>query len=106
MEKLLAFLAIRALTHNNQEAMFFYDVLFSDDQVSQPKSIEKEIPQIQQPKKELSGSVKKPIKEVRRAPNNKTELLESLNYLKSKKAKTKEDRQSIGILEAVLKNMV
>lgn len=35
----------------------------------------------------------------------KDELMESLLFLKSKKLKTKKDLESIGILEAVIKNM-
>ena len=32
--------------------------------------------------------------------------MESLKYLKDKQSKTKPDKDSIGVLEAVLKNMV
>ena len=35
----------------------------------------------------------------------KDELMESLLFLKSKKTKTKKDLESIGVLEAVIKNM-
>jgi len=35
----------------------------------------------------------------------KQEILDSLNYLKSKKTKTKKDKESIYTLEMVLKNM-
>jgi hypothetical protein len=35
----------------------------------------------------------------------KDEVLESLNYLKSKKVKTKQDKESIYSLEMVLKNL-
>ena len=31
--------------------------------------------------------------------------MESLNYLKNKQSKTKQDKDSIGVLEVVLKNM-
>jgi hypothetical protein len=37
--------------------------------------------------------------------SKKDELIESLNYLKSKPNKTKQDRESIYTLEVVLKNM-
>lgn len=35
----------------------------------------------------------------------KQEILDSLNYMKSKKTKTKKDKESIYMLEMVLKNM-
>lgn len=35
----------------------------------------------------------------------KEEMIDSLNYLKSKKTKTKQDKESIYTLEMVLKNM-
>jgi hypothetical protein len=43
-----------------------------------------------------------PKKEVK---DSKQELLDSLSYLKSKKIKTKQDKDSIYTLEMVLKNM-
>ena len=125
MENLLAFLAIRAFTHNNSEAILLYDALFSDDVVEQPQPVAKPIEQpkpiakpIQQPKpvakpiqhpkpmKDFIGSVSKPNVEVRKVPTKKDELMEALAYLKSKKVKTKDDKNSINILESVLRNMV
>lgn len=39
-------------------------------------------------------------------PNDKKEeLIESLEYLNSKKRKTKQDKESIYMLESILKNM-
>jgi len=35
----------------------------------------------------------------------KEELVESLKYLKSKPIKTKKDKESIGMIEAILQNM-
>jgi hypothetical protein len=37
--------------------------------------------------------------------NNKSEIIQSLGYLKNKKEKTKQDKESIYTLEMVLKNM-
>ena len=37
--------------------------------------------------------------------NNKSEIIQSLGYLKSKKEKTKQDKESIYTLEMVLKNL-
>jgi hypothetical protein len=41
----------------------------------------------------------------RRKGNDKNEIMDSLNYLKSKKIKTKKDKESINMLEMILKNM-
>lgn len=54
-------------------------------------------------------SVDKPsnssVGHVKKSNSKKEELLESLNYLKSKKKKSVKDRESIGILESVLFNL-
>lgn len=42
--------------------------------------------------------------QVREVPTEKKELMESLNFLKSKSPKTKEDRDKISMLEVILKN--
>jgi 23S rRNA-/tRNA-specific pseudouridylate synthase len=53
--------------------------------------------------------VKKPIN-VPNSPlkpmDKKQEMVESLEYLKAKSVKSKQDKESISMLEAVLKNMV
>jgi len=41
----------------------------------------------------------------KRKGNNKNEIINSLNYLKSKKIKTKKDKESINKLEMILKNL-
>ena len=53
-------------------------------------------------------SVDKPslsINSVPKSNSKKQELIDSLEYLKSKKIKTKKDKDSIYTLEMVLKNM-
>jgi hypothetical protein len=42
---------------------------------------------------------------VQNTKSKKDEILDSLNYLKNKKVKTKQDKESIYSLEMVLKNM-
>ena len=42
---------------------------------------------------------------VQNTKSKKDEVLDSLNYLKNKKVKTKQDKESIYSLEMVLKNM-
>jgi hypothetical protein len=37
--------------------------------------------------------------------NNKSEIIQSLDYLKNKKEKTKQDKENIYTLEMVLKNL-
>jgi hypothetical protein len=93
MEKLLVLLAIRAFVRNTDESIKIYNALFSE-----PK------PVVKKDKPFITGTTNKPIVEVK-SPSKRDELLESLTYLKSKKVKTKQDKDSIGVLEAVLKNM-
>ena len=45
------------------------------------------------------------VEEQTNSNGNKKEIIDSLNYLKSKPNKTKQDRESIYTLEMVLKNM-
>jgi hypothetical protein len=89
MEKLLLLLTIRAFVRNTDESIKIYNALFSDQKPVKPS---------------ITGTTNKPIVEVKK-PSKRDELLESLTYLKSKKVKTKQDKDSIGVLESVLKNM-
>jgi hypothetical protein len=59
---------------------------------------------VKKEKPSITGITNKPIVEVKNL-SKRDELLESLTYLKSKKVKTKQDKESIGVLEAVLNNM-
>ena len=45
------------------------------------------------------------VVEVKKTKSKKEELVDNLTYLKSKKTKTKQDKESIYTLEMVLKNM-
>ena len=103
MEKLLAFLAIRAFTHNNEEAMLLYNTFFSDYEVEQPKNIPPKNIELPKAHKSISGAI--PTPKTKKPSTKKDELMESLNYLKNKKVKSVQDKHSISILEAVLKNM-
>ena len=92
MEKLVMFLIIRLFIRNTDEAIRIYNTLFSKELTEPKKS------------SSITGTTSKPIVEIK-TPSKRDELLESLTYLKSKKTKTKQDKDSIGVLEAVLKNM-
>ncbi len=88
MRKLLILLFIRAIVKNTNDAIKIYDVIFKTENNKQPEygnvSITKPHP--------------KPV-------TKKEELLESLEFLKNKKVKTKQDKESIEIINSVLKNM-
>jgi len=94
MEKLFTLLVIRAVTNNTDEAIKIYNTIFSDQKIESPKQLPK-----------IVGTMLKPVVEVKKPANNKDELVEYLSYLKTKSSKTKQDKESIGVLEAVLKNM-
>jgi hypothetical protein len=81
MKKLLTLLALRLIIKDDKSLVNVFNTIYSE-------------------KYETSniGVVKKP-------KTKQDELLESLNYLKSKKKKTAKDRESIGILEAVIRNV-
>jgi hypothetical protein len=94
MEKLLSLLLIRIFVHNIDDAIKIYNVIFPEQKtvVSDKKSV-------------ITGTTTKPIVEIKKPSTKKDELIESLSYLKNKSSKTKQDKDSIGVLEAVLKNM-
>ena len=94
MKELLKYLVIRCTTRHAKTALEVYNSLY-------PK--QKEIVYIETPvytQVENSMSVTSvPVK------SKKDEVIASLNYLKSKKVKTKQDKDSIYSLEMVLKSM-
>jgi hypothetical protein len=89
MKKVLILLFIRLVVKNTDDAIKIYYVIFKPENDKQPEygnvSITKPQP--------------KPI-------SKQKELLESLEFLKNKKVKTKQDKESIEIINSVLKNMV
>jgi hypothetical protein len=94
--KLLKYLVIRVTTKGSDAAIKVYNTLYP----TQPSSI----PVYYQPqeinplKPMVPNSPLKPT-------DKKTEMIESLSYLKNKKVKSKQDNESIHMLESVLKNM-
>ena len=93
MKKLIVFLIIRLFIRNTDEAIKVYNTLFPT-QPTEPKV----------PPPSIVGTTKKLV-EIKKPSTKKDELMESLKYLKDKQNKTKQDKDSIGVLEAVLKNM-
>ena len=94
MKKLLIFLIIRLFIRNTDEAIKIYNTLFSTPK-DEPKK----------PSESITGTTKTRVVEIKKPSTKKEELMESLKYLKDKHSKTKQDKDSIGVLEAVLKNM-
>lgn len=88
MEKLLTLLLIRLIVKDTDESIKIYNAIFKTQSNKQPEygnvSITKPQP--------------KPV-------TKREELLESLEFLKNKKVKTKQDKESIDIINSVLKNM-
>ena len=87
MKKVLILLFIRLFVKNTDEAIKIYHVIFKPENDKQPEY--------------GNVSITKP-----KPTTKKDELLESLEYLKNKKVKTKQDKESIDIINTVLKNMV
>ena len=94
MKKVLSYYLIFFTTWDAMKAAKIYQMIYQNVPAQGTETIE-------QSKKVSVGSVSnsKPQK------SKRDELTESLNYLKSKKVKTKQDKDSIYTLEMVLKNM-
>ena len=87
MKELLKYLVIRITTRHAKTAIDVYNTLY-------PK--QKEVVYVDNSTSVVS---------VQNTKSKKDEILDSLNYLKNKKVKTKQDKESIYSLEMVLKNM-
>ena len=90
--KLLKYLIIRVTCKNADTALKVYTTLYPNVTpiVSQPQVVKQSI--------NVPNSPLKPM-------DKKQEMIESLEYLKAKSVKSKQDKESISMLEAVLKNM-
>ena len=94
MKELLKYLVIRLTTRHAKTAIDVYNSLY-------PKQIEVIYVDKQPSTQPSNGSVVS----ISSNKSKKDEVLDSLNYLKNKKVKTKQDKDSIGVLESVLKNV-
>jgi hypothetical protein len=88
MRKLLSILLIRLIVKDTDESIKLYETIFRPE----PK------PQLEYGNVSITKPQSKPI-------SKQEELLESLEFLKNKKVKTKQDKESIDIINSVLKNM-
>ena len=89
MKKLFIYLVIRMTTRHALNAVKIYETIYNGKEPQKPK--------------------KKVVKETNhRQPvvsDKKEEVIQSLNYLKSKTIKSKQDKSSISMLEGVLASM-
>jgi hypothetical protein len=92
--KLLKYLIIRTTTKGSNEAINIYNTLYNTNVVMTPI---KPLPVVK-PTVTVHNSPLKPT-------DKKQEMIDSLEYLKGKIVKTKKDKESISMLEAILKNM-
>ena len=90
--KLLKYLIIRITCKGSDAAIKVYNTLYPEVKpiVYQPQVVKQPI--------NVPNSPLKPM-------DKKQEMIESLEYLKGKSVKSKQDKESISMLEAVLKNM-
>lgn len=93
MKKLLCYLVIRLTTRHAETAVKIYEKIYHN---------ENDRPIINT---YTQSSETNNLTSVSKTTSKKQELLDSLNYLKSKSVKTKQDKESIYSLEMVLKNM-
>ena len=94
MKELLKYLVIRCTTRHAKTALEVYNTLYP----KQTEVVYLEKPVTSQVENNMTVSSVS-------SKSKKDEILESLNYLKSKKVKTKQDKDSIYSLEMVLKSM-
>ena len=87
MKELLKYLVIRCTTRHAKTAIDIFNTLYPN---------QKEVVYINNATSVVS---------VQNTKSKKDEILDSLNYLKNKKVKTKQDKESIYSLEMVLKNI-
>jgi hypothetical protein len=94
MKELLKYLVIRCTTRHAKTALEVYNTLYP----KQNNVVYIEKPVVSQVQNNMTVSSVS-------SKSKKDEVLESLNYLKNKKVKTKQDKDSIYSLEMVLKNL-
>jgi hypothetical protein len=94
MKELLKYLVIRCTTRHAKTALEVYNTLYP----KQNNVVYIEKPVVSQVQNNMTVSSVS-------SKSKKDEVLESLNYLKNKKVKTKQDKESIYSLEMVLKNL-
>jgi hypothetical protein len=95
MKELLKYLIIRCTTRHAKTAIEVYNTLY-------PK--QKEIVCIEKPvMTQVENNLS--VTSVPKTKSKRDEVMESLSYLRSKKVKTKQDKESIYSLEMVLNNM-
>ena len=94
MKELIKYLVIRCTTRHAKTALEVYNTLYP----KQTEVVYLEKPVTSQVENNMTVSSVS-------SKSKKDEILESLNYLKSKKVKTKQDKDSIYSLEMVLKNL-
>jgi hypothetical protein len=98
MKKLFYYLVIRCTTRHAETAIKIYQSIYHSENGNPVINITK-TESVNNQSKQMN------VVGIQSIPNKKQEIVDSLNYLKSKKVKTKQDKDSIYSLEMVLKNM-
>ena len=104
MDKLLAHILLSLFIKDKRRTKMVVDVLFGNNipkTVNKPKVVKTVTPKVINTVKVIKNEevIKpKPIN------NKRDEIIDAINYLKSKKRKTKEDKDKIQMLEVILKS--
>ena len=104
MDKLLTHILLSLFIKDKRRTKMVVDVLFGDNipkTVNKPKVVKTINPKVINTVKVIKNEevIKpKPIN------NKRDEIIDAINYLKSKKRKTKEDKDKIQMLEVILKS--
>jgi hypothetical protein len=110
MEKLLTSLFLLAIFKDVKTTKALVDIIYNEPpapKVVKSKVVRKPAPIPQPVVKKQMVVKKKPVvvKEVAPVSDKKREVMEAIQYLKSKGSKTKADREKIQMLEVILKTV-
>jgi hypothetical protein len=108
MEKLLTSLFLQAVFKDTKTTKALMGMIF--DEPVEPKVVKKKVvnkPVVRKPVVVKQPVVKKEVVVPQPAPisDKKREVMDAIQYLKSKNTKTKADREKIQMLEVILKSV-
>ena len=107
MERLLTSLFLQAIFKDVKTTKALVDIIYNEP--SKPKVVKSKVVKLPQPikqpviKKQIV--VSKPVEVEEPISDKKREVMDAIKFLKSKKTKTKADREKIQMLEVILKSV-
>lgn len=106
MFRLLKFYFLNRLVQNPTLTSQIYHMIYQNGQPPKNDLHFIELPFEQVIQENKFAESKNMVQQIQSVPSRKHQLLEGLNYLKSKQNKSKKDFESISVIEAALKNEI